>query len=143
MRVFEKTITSPLTQRQILSYLKSSTQFKGIIDNTKFSIRESILMTSTGFFPVINGLIDEQNGCSQVVVVFELSKCDKVASGIFLFITSILSLLLGFVSSDILLTVVILCFVIFVIILFFLYYVHNCQRAYKKLFRLLNSQTLN
>lgn len=97
-------------------------------------------MSNKFLFPIIKGTIEKYDDSTNVVISFNVSKQDKSGLGIFLFIVSLISVLLGIVSSDILLTMVILCFEIALCAIFLIYYAINCSRAYRNLYRMLNSK---
>ena len=139
----EKTIISRLAPELIIFLLKNSTLFKGKFERTTFTVRESVFMSNKVLFPVITGLVVEHSDSTKVIISFKLSKWDKFGLGIFLLIILVLSLLLGFVSSDIFLTMTLLCFGVVVGVIFLMMYANNCRRAYKKLACLLDSITSN
>lgn len=140
MYFHEKKIISNLTPKQIFSLLESSEQFIVKIKDTRFSIRERKFMSNKVLLPVLNGIVDVKKN-TIVDITFELSKSDKVGLSIFLLVIFFLSLLLGFVSSDIILSVTLICFGLVFVVTFWVLYVHNCRRVFKRFVYLLNSTT--
>lgn len=135
----KKTIVSHLTPNQILYLLENSVQFTGNIENTKFTIRERKFFSNKVLFPVITGIVDVQKDNTIIDVAFEISRRDKVGLGIFILSTFLLSLLLGFVSSDIILAMTLICFELACCAVFLMFYKINCRRAFKKILRLIES----
>ena len=140
MCFFDKqTIISQLAPNQIFSLLKNNEQFTGDIENTKFTVAERAVLSNKVLFPVITGVVTGYDYNTVVDISFELSKRDKIGLGIFLLIIFILSLLLGFISSDVILATILICFGFLLCVIFLIMYVGNCRRAYKKICRLLDS----
>lgn len=138
----KRTIASYLTQEQINFRIADSKKFDGKVSNEEFEIRENKSISNKFLFPIIKGTIEKYDDSTNVVISFNVSKQDKSGLGIFLFIVSLISVLLGIVSSDVLLTMIILCFEIVLCAVFLIYYAINCSRAYRKLYRMLNSKNL-
>ena len=144
MCLFRKRIVvSQLTQEQINSLLIYNKYFDGLVRNGNFEIRESMLSSNRVLFPIIKGTIEKYYDSTNVVISFNVSKQDKLGLGIFLFISFLISVLFGIVSSDVLLTIIIICFSIVSFVIFLIYYISNCQRAYKKILFLFESKISN
>ena len=138
---FSKKIISNLTPMQIFSLLESSEQFIVKIENTKFNVKERKFMSNKVLFPILKGIVNVQKNNTIIDVTFELSKSDKVGLGMFLISIFSLACFFGFVSSDIILAVTLICFGLFLTVVFWMLYVHNCRRVFKRLVYLLKSTT--
>ena len=135
----KRTIFSNLTPIQIFSLIENSGQFIMKIEKERFTVRERRIFSNNAFVPSITGVVDEQKDNTIIDVVFEISKRDKVVFGFFLLSIFLLSLLLGFFSSDIILAMTLICFGFVICAVFVVLYVRNCSRAFKKIIRLLKS----
>lgn len=138
---FSKKIISNLTPMQIFSLLESSEQFIVKIENTKFNVKERKFYSNKVLFPILKGIVNVQKNNTIIDVTFELSKSDKVGLGMFLICIFSLACFFGFVSSDIILAVTLICFGLVLTVVFWMLYVHNCRRVFKRLVYLLKSTT--
>lgn len=136
----KRTIVSYLTQEQINFRIIDGKKFDGVVANGEFEIRENKSLSNKFLLPIIRGTAEKYDGSTNIVISFNVSKQDKLGLGIFLFIVFLISILLGIVTSNVLLTMVTLCFEIVLCMIFLIYYAINCHRAFRKLYRVLNSK---
>ena len=135
----KRTIFSNLVPIQIFSLLENSGQFIVKIEKERFTVRERKIFSNQVLIPSIPGIVDVQKDNTIIDVAFEIPKRDKVGFGIFILAIFLLSLLLGFVSSDIILAMTLICFGFVLCAVFVVLYVRNCSRAFKKIIRLLET----
>lgn len=135
----KRTIFSNLTPIQIFSLIENSGQFIVKIEKERFTVRERVYISSSVLFPVITGVVTACDDGTTINISFKLSKIDIVGYGTYFFIVFILSLLLGFLGADIMLTITLICFGLACCAVVLMFYTINCRRAFKKIIRLIES----
>ena len=135
----KKTIFSSLNPTKIFSSLENSGQFSVKIETNRFTVQEKEFFSNKVLTPVIIGIVDVQKDNTMIDVVFELQRRDKIGFGIFIIFVFLASLLLGFVSSDVILTMTLICFGLVLYAVFAALYVCKCSRAFKKIRLLLEA----
>ena len=102
-------------------------------EDKKFKMREESFLSNKVCYPIIEGLIDGQDNYTNLIISFKLSKSDKIALHLFLLIVICLSIIMCFLSHDILVLVVVLSWGIIMSIVFLAFYIKNCKKENKRL----------
>lgn len=140
--VFKKQIIqSKLTIEEFASRLKTTDLFIGTVGEMRFAIREEkFFFANKLLFPIINGQIVKQGDATNITILFSVCKTDKIAIGVFLILTLLLCVLLGIVSHDIFVLLVMLFWSVVMAVISTVVYKLNCRRAMKKILKLTNSK---
>ena len=142
MRLFyQQTVKSPLPFDEITLRLVNSKHFEGIAENTQFTIKEKSLLSNKFLFPTIEGFITTQENCSNILLFFKVSRCDKIALSMFLLGWVLIAALLGAFSGDILVLSIVFLWCASLAMVFLLSYTINCRRALEKIRLSLDSKT--
>ncbi len=133
-------IQSKLTIEEFASRLKTTDLFIGTVEETHFAIREEKEFANKLLFPIINGQMVKQGDATNTTISFSVCKTDKIGLGVFLIFTLLLCVLLGVVSHDIFLLLLVLFWEVVIAVIFTVVYKLNCRRAMKKILTLTNSK---
>lgn len=142
-RFREQKIQTQLTLKEISLRFEKSKQFVVNVEDKKIKMREESFLSNKVCYPIIEGLIDGQDNYTNLIISFKLSKSDKIALHLFLLIVICLSIIMCFLSHDILVLVVVLSWGIIMSIVFLSFYIKNCKRALMKLSCLLDAEVLS
>lgn len=140
-RFWTKTIVSDLMPERLTGHLVDSKKFEGTVRNTEFEVKEIAFLANKYRLPMIKGTMEVQGNITMITLSFKMSKIHKIISGMALFTLVLLSLVLGIISTDILITMTILCFGIFAGGCLLAEYMYYCRRAYKKLCKILGAKS--
>ena len=130
---FKKTMKSDLIPERLTTRLVDSNKFEGTVRGTEFEIREKRDWSNKYQLPIIKGTMEVKENITTIALSFEPTKFDKIGNGIFLAIIFLLGIVLGIVSLDILISIVLLCWGIFLGVCLLAIYMYFCWRAYRKL----------
>ena len=130
---FKKTMESDLIPERLTTRLVDSNKFEGTVKRTEFEITEKRYWSNKYQLPIIKGTMEVKENITTIELSFEPTKSDKIGNGIFLAIIFLLGIVLGIVSLDILISIVLLCWGIFLGVCLLAIYMYYCWRAYRKL----------
>ena len=130
---FKKTMESDLIPERLTTRLVDSNKFEGTVKSTEFEITEKRYWSNKYQLPIIKGTMEVQENITTITLSFEPTKFNKIGDSIFLFIIFLLATVLGIISSDVLLTIVLLCWGNFIGVFLLAIYMYYCWRAYRKL----------
>ncbi len=133
-------IQSKLTMEEFAARLKTSDLFTGTVEKVCFEIREKKFFANKLLFPIINGQMTKQGDTTYTTISFSVCKTDKLGISAFLILVLLLSVLLGVVSHDIFVLLVMLFWSVVMAVIFMVVYKLNCRRALGKILKLTNSK---
>ena len=136
-------IQSPLTIEEFTERLTTLDVFTGIIGENCFEVREEKFFCNKMLFPIINGKMVENDDATFITLSFAVCKMEKISAVAFLILVLLFTIVLGIVTNDVLVLLVLLLWAGLIAVISILEYRFYCRRALRKILRLTNSKIVN